>query len=121
MVLEYLAADEGSEERDNLEQRYGKGNLMRLVHRYQEEMANKEWLDRSTTECPGCSCRVEKNLGCNHVRRFPPPFVAVTDTAPSDDVLEVRKTLLLPMWRGDPWAQSIRALQPARAVLPEII
>lgn len=67
VVLEYLAADEGSEERDNLEQRYGRGNLMRLVHRYQEEMANKEWLDRSTTECPGCSCRVEKNLGCNHM------------------------------------------------------
>lgn len=77
VVLEYLAADEDSEERYFIEQRYGKNNITRLVLRYQDEMANKEWLDRSTTECPGCTCRVEKNLGCNHVGLFPSHSVSV--------------------------------------------
>ncbi|EFI28584.1 ring finger protein 14 isoform 2 [Coprinopsis cinerea okayama7 len=58
IVLEYLAEDEGSEERETLEKRYGKKNIQNLVARYQEELANKEWLAESTTECPGCGCHM---------------------------------------------------------------
>ncbi|KAF5337391.1 hypothetical protein D9611_003252 [Ephemerocybe angulata] len=67
VVLEYLASDEGSVERERIEQQYGKGNIAKLVNRYNEEIANNEWMKNSTTECPGCSCRVEKSLGCNHM------------------------------------------------------
>jgi len=34
---------------------------------YEEELANKRWLQASTMACPGCEIHVEKNLGCNHV------------------------------------------------------
>ncbi|TFK23127.1 RWD-domain-containing protein [Coprinopsis marcescibilis] len=67
IVLEYLAEDEGSEGRVALERRYGKTNILKLVAKYQEELANKEWLAESTTACPGCGCHVEKSLGCNHM------------------------------------------------------
>jgi len=67
IVLEYMAEDEESEGRLALERRYGKKNIQRLVEEYQEEVANREWLAASTTECPGCGCHVEKNMGCNHI------------------------------------------------------
>lgn len=68
VVLEYLAASEASAGRKHLELRFGRANVLKLVALYNEEQANKQWLNRSTTECPGCQCRVEKSLGCNHVR-----------------------------------------------------
>jgi E3 ubiquitin-protein ligase RNF14 len=77
VVMEYLASEEDSEERSVIEQRYGKNNIVRLVHRYQEEVANKEWLDKSTTGCPGCSCHVEKTMGCNHASAL--LFLVVAD------------------------------------------
>ncbi|TFK41398.1 hypothetical protein BDQ12DRAFT_647377 [Crucibulum laeve] len=67
LVLEYLAADEGSFEQIALERRFGRTNIQTLVTKYQEEIANKEWLESSTMACPGCECHVEKNLGCNHM------------------------------------------------------
>jgi len=67
VVLEYLAAKEGSAERKYFEQRFGRASVLKLVALYKEEQANKQWLNRSTTECPGCQCRVEKSLGCNHM------------------------------------------------------
>ncbi|KAF9014946.1 hypothetical protein BDQ17DRAFT_1385785 [Cyathus striatus] len=67
VVLEYLATNEGSAERRLLEQLYGQTNILRLVARYEEEMASRKWLKSSTTSCPGCECHVEKNLGCNHM------------------------------------------------------
>lgn len=67
LVLEYLAAEEGSAERHTIEKRFGRANVQKLVLTYEEEKANKEWLHASTMECPGCQCHVEKSLGCNHM------------------------------------------------------
>ncbi|KAF8971578.1 hypothetical protein BDZ97DRAFT_1787188 [Flammula alnicola] len=67
LALEYLAADEGSDERAKLEWRYGKANIRRLVATYEEEKANLDWLTSSTMMCPGCQCYVEKTMGCNHM------------------------------------------------------
>jgi E3 ubiquitin-protein ligase RNF14 len=66
-VLEYLATEDGSPKREYLQKRYGRNNLQRLVKLYEEEEANKRWLEASTMACPGCEIHVEKNLGCNHV------------------------------------------------------
>jgi len=67
IVLEYLAAQDGSSEREYIEKTYGRNNVKRLVRLYEEELANKRWLQASTMACPGCEIHVEKNLGCNHV------------------------------------------------------
>ena len=70
LVLEYLAAEEGSAERQTIEKRFGRANVQKLVLTYEEEKANNEWLHSSTMECPGCQCHVEKSLGCNHVSEW---------------------------------------------------
>ena len=54
--------------RETMERRYGKKNLKRLVSKYKEDRANREWLEKSTKACPSCHVRVEKSMGCNHVR-----------------------------------------------------
>jgi len=71
IVLEYLAAQDESSEREYIEKKYGRNNVQRLVCLYEEEMANKRWLQASTIACPGCEIHVEKNLGCNHVGAEP--------------------------------------------------
>ena len=50
-----------------LQRRYGTGNLEKLVRKFEEDRANREWLDKSTMACPGCGVRTEKSMGCNHV------------------------------------------------------
>ncbi|KAF9560213.1 RWD-domain-containing protein [Agrocybe pediades] len=67
LALEYLNAEEGSQERAALERRFGRANMLRLVATYEEEKANMQWLKSSTMMCPGCQCHVEKTLGCNHM------------------------------------------------------
>jgi E3 ubiquitin-protein ligase RNF14 len=67
LVLEYLGLPDGSAGRQFIETRFGKLNVLKLVATYQEEQANKEWLESSTMACPGCQVHVEKSLGCNHV------------------------------------------------------
>lgn len=108
-----------------MEMRYGKGNINRLVKRYHEETSNAEWFKKSTTECPGCLCRVEKNTGCNHASDIPFQMWGVVanliSTGPVDDVLEVWEALLLPVRRSDLWERPVRAFQQAWVVLPEII
>ncbi|KAH8100545.1 RWD-domain-containing protein [Cristinia sonorae] len=66
-VQEYLDHPEDSEARMLIERRYGKANMRRLVARHQEELANREWMQQSTTTCPSCRVRVEKSFGCNHM------------------------------------------------------
>ncbi|KAJ7293342.1 hypothetical protein C8J57DRAFT_1268781 [Mycena rebaudengoi] len=68
VVLEYLALEEGSKERELMELRFGKTIMKKLVNRYQEEQLNKQWLAASTMACAGCSVAVEKSLGCNHMQ-----------------------------------------------------
>ncbi|KAJ6604415.1 hypothetical protein DFH09DRAFT_1122621 [Mycena vulgaris] len=67
VVLEYLALEEDSKERQLMELRFGKTILRKLVARYEEEQLNKKWLASSTMACPGCSLNIEKSLGCNHM------------------------------------------------------
>jgi len=67
VVLEYLAFEENSKERQLMEARFGKIILRKLVAKYQEEQLNKKWLAESTMACPGCSLSIEKSLGCNHM------------------------------------------------------
>lgn len=76
LVKEYIEAPQGSVKRLELELRFGKVNIKRLVANYQEEQANLELLKSSTTICPGCQCHVEKNTGCNHVSLDPFIFTA---------------------------------------------
>ncbi|GAA5946642.1 hypothetical protein JCM10213_006658 [Rhodosporidiobolus nylandii] len=65
IVQAYL--DGSPTERQALETRYGAANLKRLVAAYEEERALQEWLQQNATECPGCSCYVNKSSGCNHM------------------------------------------------------
>jgi E3 ubiquitin-protein ligase RNF14 len=62
--------EEGSEGRTLLQRRFGKGNLEKLVRQFEEDRANREWLDKSTMACPGCGVHTEKSAGCNHVCDF---------------------------------------------------
>jgi len=66
-VLEYILLPAGCTERERIERRYGKANLARLVAKYEEDQANKKWLDKSTMTCPSCRIKVEKSMGCNHM------------------------------------------------------
>jgi len=69
-VLKYMELGEGSKEKAILQQRFGKGNLEKLVRQFEEDRANREWLDKSTMACPGCGVHTEKSMGCNHVCYF---------------------------------------------------
>jgi E3 ubiquitin-protein ligase RNF14 len=68
LVIEYTKTTEASSVRETMERRYGRKNLKRLVAKYKEDRANREWLEKSTKACPGCRVHVEKSMGCNHVR-----------------------------------------------------
>lgn len=67
LVLEYLSYPEGSRQRADMEARRGKTNLERMVSKWQEDEANKKWLENSTRACAGCGVRVKKSHGCNHM------------------------------------------------------
>ncbi|KAF8624853.1 hypothetical protein AX15_005733 [Amanita polypyramis BW_CC] len=67
LAMEYLAAEEGTERRLEIERQYGKAVVRRVVRDYTDTMANMEYIKRNTTACPECSTAVEKSLGCNHV------------------------------------------------------
>ena len=75
LVLEYLDLPEGSDDRKALESRFGKGLLRKLVKDYTEEKLSSDMVEGTTTPCPGCKVRVEKSVGCNHVRVFSLHFV----------------------------------------------
>ncbi|KAI0271530.1 hypothetical protein BC834DRAFT_447423 [Gloeopeniophorella convolvens] len=67
VILQYMETKEGSPARKEMEQRYGRRNLTKLVAKYEEDRANREWLEKSTMACPGCHVPVEKSVGCNHM------------------------------------------------------
>lgn len=66
-MSEYLATPENSPERSNLEMRYGKTTVMRLLAQHEEQKATESWITESTSVCPGCRSHVQKSEGCNHV------------------------------------------------------
>jgi len=67
LAAKYMALPEGSSERQLMERRYGRANLQRLVAQFEEDEANKKWLQESTMACPNCQVSVEKSHGCNHM------------------------------------------------------
>jgi len=67
LVIEYMETTGDSPVRKTMERRYGKKNLEKLVAKYEEDRANREWLEKSTMACPSCHVHVEKSMGCNHV------------------------------------------------------
>ncbi|KAG9029063.1 translation termination inhibitor protein itt1 [Tulasnella sp. JGI-2019a] len=85
LIQSYLSAEPKSEERLRIEKQYGKKLIDRLVIEYEEARQNKEWMEANTMHCPGCTTKVEKS---------------------ADEMREVLRTLLLPMWpeapRGEP-------------------
>lgn len=54
-------------EQADLEVRYGKTNVKKLVEVYLEEQANARWIESNTTRCPDCSLDVERSFGCAHM------------------------------------------------------
>lgn len=46
-----------------MERTLGKANLAKLIQRYEEDEQNREWLENSTTKCPGCGVFCEKSHG----------------------------------------------------------
>lgn len=115
-MLEYMALPENSREREVIEVRYGRANLRRLVAKYQEDLANKKWMDEATMACPGCRIKVEKSHGCNHVCRSPFSdglWVVLTFLA-ADDLRQMWSAFLLQVWRQDTGVQSIPAFFYAR-------
>lgn len=66
---EYMALEEDSPKRREMEARYGRVALKKLMDEYEREKDFMDWLERCTgIPCPGCELRVEKHSGCNHVR-----------------------------------------------------
>ncbi|EIN13576.1 hypothetical protein PUNSTDRAFT_79212 [Punctularia strigosozonata HHB-11173 SS5] len=66
-LSDYMNASEGSRKRLEIEQRYGRANVLKLVARFKEDQANRAWLEASTMACPTCRVHVEKSHGCNHM------------------------------------------------------
>lgn len=107
LVLEYLSSEDGSSERERIERRYGRTNVLKLVAEYEEEQANKSWLAASTMACPGCEVYVEKSMGCNHVGGM--EFIG-RHAKYVDDMCEMRATLLLSVRDEDQWGGPVCAL-----------
>ena len=64
-----MALEEDSPKRREMEARYGRVALKKLMDEYEREKDVMDWLERCTgIPCPGCELRVEKHSGCNHVR-----------------------------------------------------
>ncbi|KDQ63877.1 hypothetical protein JAAARDRAFT_54068 [Jaapia argillacea MUCL 33604] len=38
-----------------------------VLAQFDEEKANREWMEKCTTRCPNCEVGVEKSAGCNHM------------------------------------------------------
>lgn len=67
LIERYQQAAEGSSTRKEMEQRYGKANLEKMIRNYEEETQNKAYIESNTQKCPCCSVRIEKSMGCNHM------------------------------------------------------
>lgn len=50
-----------------MERTLGKHNLAKMIRQYQESEKNREWLENSTTQCPGCSVPCQKSHGALNV------------------------------------------------------
>lgn len=94
-ILDYLSAAPDSPQRRAIERRYGRANVLKLVKQHEEEQESRKWMDLSTMACPGCEVRVEKSMGCNHVRStLLHAFGRQTGSNPCDPFLLVSTTSL---------------------------
>ncbi|KAG1889377.1 hypothetical protein F4604DRAFT_839128 [Suillus subluteus] len=66
-VMEYVGLAEGDVRRLEIERRWGRRNVERLVLKYEEDRLTREWISRCSMGCPGCGVQVEKSVGCNHM------------------------------------------------------
>ncbi|KAF8640352.1 hypothetical protein AX17_000023 [Amanita inopinata Kibby_2008] len=117
LVLEYLAAEEGTEERAAIERRYGHANVQRLMKRYEEERANQEWIKSSTTACPRCEVAVQKSLGCNHVGGVQKATLDRLKWIWIDDMRQMWAAFLLPLRGKAVSGESVWAFLDAGAVV----
>jgi len=67
LIERYQRAEEGSTIRKEMELKYGKSNLERMVKTHEEEVQNREYIESNTQKCPCCAVRIEKSMGCNHM------------------------------------------------------
>ncbi|KAJ3272830.1 E3 ubiquitin-protein ligase rnf14, partial [Borealophlyctis nickersoniae] len=65
VVDEWLAGDE--RKRAEMEVRYGKKTLGKLVKDVEAERESIQWMKENATACPNCYIRLQKNGGCNHM------------------------------------------------------
>ena len=63
LIRTYIAAEEGSVERLQIERTMGRANIRKMVQRYEEEEANQQFLSSETTGCPLCKVKVQKSMG----------------------------------------------------------
>ena len=82
-ILDYLSARPDSSDRRAIESRYGRSNVLKLVRQHEEEQENRKWMHSSTVACPNCQVRVEKSMGCNHVRQCPQLTLTPSCIAPN--------------------------------------
>lgn len=93
-----------------MERQFGRANIRKLVVKYEEDQANKKWLDQSTMACPTCHVHVEKSLGCNHVRCAAIIRRECCVYALADDVCKMQGALLLPVRRSAAGEQPVQTL-----------
>lgn len=119
-----MALPEDSSERRVMERRFGGKNIRKLVEKYEEEQANKQWLEQSTMACPSCHVHVEKSLGCNHVCLLHSLGASRVDVKLflTDDVCKMQAAFLLPLWRQAPSEQPVHSfLDPRPPLFLEIV
>jgi E3 ubiquitin-protein ligase RNF14 len=88
-VLEYLALPDGDVRRTEIERRWGRANVRRLVEKHEDDRKNREWMEKSTMGCPGCGVHVEKSFGCNHVSGVCSSMTLVNPPFSTDDLRQV--------------------------------
>lgn len=67
LIEAYQEAAPGSDKRKEMEMRYGRANLDRMVRAYEEEQSNKAWLEANCQSCPSCRIRINRSQGCAHM------------------------------------------------------
>lgn len=55
------------EKRREMELKYGRANLERMVRMFDEEQRNKAWLESNSQSCPLCEIRINRSHGCAHM------------------------------------------------------
>ncbi|KAI8924861.1 hypothetical protein BC831DRAFT_415690 [Entophlyctis helioformis] len=68
VVQQYTAETTSAAQRTEMEQRYGKKVLERIVKQVLDEQASRDWIKENGQMCPQCEAFVQKSDGCNHIQ-----------------------------------------------------